>query len=141
MKGFVSCDMLVEQETFLKIGHGVFDQLDPRPEEAPIFDDPSTEKRKQAAPGLVKLNHDDEIGPSILFPPDNAEIYVTNRGVALAARGGAGALSWYAEGAPIGAEETSGRIIWRPSGEGFYDVVVVDAEGRSATARVRVKKG
>jgi penicillin-binding protein 1C len=106
------------------------------------FDDPAADQqRQQAAPGLVKLDNPDAIGPQILFPPNNAEIVVTQRGVALSARGGAGALSWYAEGAPIVAEPTSGRTIWKPSGEGFFDVMVVDGEGRSAKARVRVRKG
>ncbi|MCW5760700.1 MAG: hypothetical protein KIS90_13105, partial [Phenylobacterium sp.] len=35
----------------------------------------------------------------------------------------------------------SGRPIWRPPGPGFYQVTVVDSEGRRAQARVRVKGG
>ena len=119
----------------------VFDQIEPRPGAAVAFDDPSAGKRRDAAPGLAKMDDADAVGPSILFPPNNAEIVVTTRGVALAARGGDGALTWYAEGAPIAPERSSGRIIWRPRGEGFFDVVVVDAAGRSAMARVRVRKG
>jgi penicillin-binding protein 1C len=120
----------------------VFDQIEPIPGAQALFDNPrSDERRPPAPPGLARLDQGDDAGPAILFPPDKAEIVVTPRGVALAARGGRGALTWYSGGAAIAPEASSGRIVWRPLQEGFFDVVVVDADGRSAVSRVRVKKG
>lgn len=83
---------------------------------------------------------------SILFPPAGAEVLVleygaNSRGLSLSARGGRGPLIWYAEGARVRSEASSGRAIWRPSAPGFYDVSVIDADGQSARVRVRVRGG
>jgi len=59
----------------------------------------------------------------------------------LAARGGAGGYQWYVAGEPVASEATSGKAVWRPAAPGFYDVVVVDRDGRSARAKVRVAAG
>jgi penicillin-binding protein 1C len=61
------------------------------------------------------------------------------RGLALAA--GGENLSWYVEGRPLAPDPISGRVIWRPASPGFYRVTVVDAQGRAAEARVRVRGG
>jgi penicillin-binding protein 1C len=61
------------------------------------------------------------------------------RGLSLSARGGRAPLVWYAEGARVQNEATSGRAIWRPAAPGFYDVTVVDADGQSARVRVRIR--
>ncbi len=100
---------------------------------------------EHVAPGQRRLRpKDDSLDPVILFPPEGTDVLITeygpqSRGVALAARGGRAPLVWYAEGARVPEEETSGRIIWRPSTPGFHEVIVVDAEGRRARARVRVR--
>ena len=77
--------------------------------------------------------------PSILFPRDGVELFVGDnaRGFALAARGGAGDYRWYADGAPIKTE--AGRPVWTPTSSGFYDITVVDAAGRAAASKVRVR--
>ena len=85
-----------------------------------------------------------EEGPRILFPPDGVELMVEGlgpegRGLSLAARGGTGPVTWFAEGREIPREATSGRAIWRPSAAGFHDIMVVDAEGRRAAVRVRIR--
>ncbi len=115
----------------------LFDQIVPLAGHAPIAE---PQREPKAAPGLAKLERSDS-GPAILFPPDRAEILAGPRGVALAARGGAAPLTWYAEGDAVPQEPTSGRAVWVPSGEGFFEVRVVDAQGRSAKARVRVRGG
>jgi penicillin-binding protein 1C len=119
----------------------VFDQVQPGAKARAI-----TDSVERAAPAQKRLSPDAETqAPIILFPPDGSDVLVTDysaqsRGVALAARGGAKPLSWFAEGAPIANETTSGRAIWRPSTPGFHDVVVVDAAGRRASVRVRVRE-
>lgn len=99
-----------------------------------------------AAPGLVRLEtrREGREGPAILFPPHNAEVLMLeygaeSRGLSLSASGGRAPFVWYAEGARVPTEETSGRAIWRPAAPGFYDVTVIDADGRAATSRVRIR--
>lgn len=95
--------------------------------------------------GLARLaDARDESGPRILFPPDGAELVVDRageggRGLSLAARGGRAPVTWYAEGLEIPREDTSGRAIWRPSAPGFHEIMAVDADGRRASVRVRIR--
>ena len=96
-----------------------------------------------APPALTNLQQV-PTGPQLIFPPDQATVQVDGfgpraRGLALAA--GGEQLSWYVGGVRLGADPVGGRVIWRPRSPGFYTVTVVDAEGREAQARVRVKGG
>lgn len=98
---------------------------------------------KAAPQALETLNHATE-GPRLIFPPDGATVRVeafgpASRGLVLAA--GGDDLSWYVDGAPLAPEPVSGRVIWKPKGAGFYKLMVVDAQGRRATAKVRIKGG
>jgi len=98
----------------------------------------------RAAPQALTHLQQASDGPRLIFPPDGATVQVEDfgsrsRGLALAA-GGEG-LSWYAAGEPLTADPVSGRVIWRPSGPGFYRLTVVDGQGRKASARVRIKAG
>jgi penicillin-binding protein 1C len=98
----------------------------------------------KAAPlALQKLRAADE-GPRLIFPPDGASVQVDAlgpkaRGLVLAAEGEG--LTWYVEGTPLGPDPVSGRAIWKPTAPGFYRLTVVDAEGRKAAARVRIRGG
>ncbi len=81
-------------------------------------------------------------GRGDVFPPDGATVQVEAfgrkaRGLALAA--GGEDLSWYVNGEPIDRDPVSGRAIWRPDSPGFYKLSVVDAQGRKAQAKVRIK--
>lgn len=81
--------------------------------------------------------------PEITFPRNGVELYSLDdsgdgRGYSLAARGGAGDYRWYVDGAAIAPDQLGNRAIWRPQRPGFYDIVVVDAAGASAHAKVRV---
>ncbi|HYG26921.1 MAG TPA: penicillin-binding protein 1C, partial [Caulobacteraceae bacterium] len=94
---------------------------------------------RSAPPALDELRRGDE-GPRLIFPPDGATVQVeafgpAARGLALAA--GGRDLAWYVDGAPLPV--TDARPVWRPEGPGFYRVTVVDAHGRAASARVRVR--
>ncbi len=81
--------------------------------------------------------------PEIIFPRDGVEVFLggESRGYALAARGGGAQYRWYVDGEPVRRETLSGRVIWNPAGAGFYDVTVVDRDGRSARSKVRVIAG
>jgi penicillin-binding protein 1C len=81
-------------------------------------------------------------GPRLIFPPDGATVQVEalgaqSRGLVLAARGDH--LTWYVEGRPLTPDPGDGRVIWRPESAGFYRVQAVDAAGRAARARVRIR--
>jgi len=111
---------------------------------APPAPDRLREREERLAPALARLETGEREGLSILFPPSGAEVLVLDygpgsRGLSLSARGGRAPLTWYADGARVESEPTSGRAIWRPSAPGFYDVVVVDAEGHRANTRVRIR--
>ena len=84
------------------------------------------------------------VGPRIVFPPDGSVVQVAQtgpgaRGLALAARGDG--LNWYVDGQPLAADPVSGKVIWRPGTAGFYRLSVVDADGKAARSKVRVKTG
>lgn len=80
--------------------------------------------------------------PEIVFPRHGVEVYLSpQRAFALAARGGAAGYQWYVNGELLPRETTSGRALWRPEAAGFYDVIVVDADGRRAQSKVRVIAG
>lgn len=78
--------------------------------------------------------------PQIVFPRDGVEVFLSGakRGFSFAARGGARDYRWYVNGETVPIENLSGRHIWHPSVPGFYDVTVVDGEGRKAVSKVRV---
>jgi penicillin-binding protein 1C len=102
------------------------------------------EREHNAAPGLVRFDQGGDEALSVLFPPANAEVLVLDygagaRGLSLSARGGRAPLTWYAEGERVPTEDTSGRAIWRPTAPGFYNVIVVDADGQTQSVRVRIR--
>ena len=94
-----------------------------------------------APQSLQRLEKANEDGPHLIFPPDGAQVQVDgfgpgSRGLVLSARGDD--LAWYVAGEPV-KPDASGRSIWRPATPGFYDVTVVDGQGREVKARVRVR--
>ncbi|MDR3508604.1 MAG: penicillin-binding transpeptidase domain-containing protein, partial [Caulobacteraceae bacterium] len=96
---------------------------------------------KQAPAALAHLPQEND-GPRLIFPPDGAAVQVDGlgpgaRGLVLAALGDH--LTWYVDGAPLPPDPATGQMIWRPRAAGFYRLEAVDAEGRAAAARVRVK--
>jgi penicillin-binding protein 1C len=124
----------------LPVLFSVFDRLQPVGAPAMVNAD-----AEPAAPSQRHLMpRQDALAPIILFPPDGAEVLAPgygpqSRGLSLAARGGEPPLTWYAEGAQLPPDRLSGCIIWRPNTPGFHEVVVIDAQGRQARARVRVR--
>ncbi len=82
--------------------------------------------------------------PQILFPPNGSTLYADfssqERGVAMTASGGAKNYQWYVDGDLVDIDKLNieGRAIWRPASPGFYDITVVDGDGRSGRAKVQV---
>jgi penicillin-binding protein 1C len=92
-----------------------------------------------AAPSALDRFARADAPPEILFPPDRSEIWAddTGRGFVLSGRSERG-LAWYADGAPV-PNDAGGSPVWTPDGPGFYELTAVDAAGRSARVRVRVR--
>jgi len=91
--------------------------------------------------GLARFNQRaDSLPPEIIFPRDGVEVYMSGatRGFSFAARGGSARYQWYVDGEPIRQDASSGQPIWYPPEAGFYDVTVVDQNGRAAKSKVRV---
>lgn len=104
----------------------------------------SPEAPTAPAAGIARLERNQTQAPAILFPPQGAEVLVSDygpasRGLSLSAAGGQGRLVWYAEGQPVQTEPTSGRALWRPSAPGFHTISVVDATGARASVQVRIR--
>jgi penicillin-binding protein 1C len=100
--------------------------------------------RPKSAPGALQRLEQPNAGPRLIFPPDKATVQVEafgpkSRGLVLAA--GGGGLNWYIDGKPVPLDPVSARPVWRPAAAGFYAVTVIDANGREAKARVRIKGG
>ena len=98
----------------------------------------------RAAPqALQDLQHADD-GPRLIFPPDGSTVQTdglgpTSRGLVLAAQGEG--LTWYVDGALLEPDPQTGKNVWRPATPGFFKLAVIDAAGRKAEARVRIKSG
>jgi penicillin-binding protein 1C len=126
---------LAAREVSLPILFDIADRLD-APATAPRPLAPRAPPR-----ALEQLRHAQE-GPRLIFPPDRSTVQVeafgpASRGLAMAA-GGEG-LRWFVDGQPLSEDPVSHQVIWRPAGGGFYHVTVIDAQGRQAASRVRIR--
>jgi penicillin-binding protein 1C len=94
-----------------------------------------------APPALASLDPDAR-GPRLIFPPNGATVMIrdfspASPGVSLAGRGDH--LDWYVDGAKVLVDPVSAQPVWRPPSPGFYSITAVDAAGREARARIRLK--
>ena len=117
----------------------LFDLADAVARWDPAFENDAPARAPSRAPASLARFAPDDAAPVILFPPEDAELWAERpgRGFVLSARG-AGPLSWYVDGAPVG-RDAGGAAVFTPEQPGFYALTVVDAQGRSAEARVRVR--
>lgn len=79
--------------------------------------------------------------PRILFPADGMliETVRSDPDIVLKAKGGHGALFWIVNGKPLGRATLGADMFWRPDGDGYARIAVVDEDGNRAAVRVRVK--
>jgi penicillin-binding protein 1C len=83
--------------------------------------------------------------PSIAFPPNGATVLIPapnakDKTILFKADGGRAPLTWLVDGQPLGTFDRFQPVIFAPKGEGVAQVTVVDAEGRSDSAKIRFKK-
>jgi len=101
------------------------------------------------APVALQRLNAKEAKASILFPPRGTTVYVQSLGLnrngdmklarplKLSAKGQR-PISWFVNGEPL-QESPDGDFNWLPKSEGFYDLSLVDAAGRTDKSHVRVK--
>ncbi|MGO9472569.1 MAG: penicillin-binding protein 1C [Rhodomicrobium sp.] len=82
----------------------------------------------------------------IAFPPANSEVELTSvegktdkLPVALKAEGGTLPLTWLVDGTPLASSPHRRDAFLTPPGPGFVQITVVDAEGRSDRAQIRLR--
>ncbi len=78
-------------------------------------------------------------GPSIGFPPDGAEVELLPEGLMVRVEGGTAPFTWLANGAPVVSADRAREKLLADLGRGFVTLSVIDADGRSARASVRLR--
>jgi penicillin-binding protein 1C len=79
-----------------------------------------------------------EDAPAVAFPPDGAEVELLPTGLMVRVRGGTAPFTWMADGVPLAVALREREAMLALPGTGFVTLSVIDAEGRSARAKVRV---
>lgn len=80
----------------------------------------------------------------LLFPPSGAALETAGADgtlppIGLQATGGRRPLVWLVNGRPIPAVAHRREVAWQPEGIGFYELTVIDADGRSASSRFQIR--
>ncbi|MEI7600641.1 MAG: penicillin-binding protein 1C [Aestuariivirga sp.] len=97
--------------------------------------------RPNALPEVATASQGDA-PPSIAFPPDGARIDLDGDAapaVSLKVYGGTPPFTWLADGIPIAEREFRRDAFWDQPSRGFARLSVIDAKGKTASARVRVE--
>jgi penicillin-binding protein 1C len=75
----------------------------------------------------------------VAFPPDGAEVELLPEGLMARVSGGKAPFTWLANGAPVRVAEAAREVMLDSLGRGFVTLSVIDAEGRSARTKVRLR--
>jgi len=81
----------------------------------------------------------DATAPEVAFPPDGAEVELLPEGLMVQVSGGTAPFTWLADGAPVMTAQAEATAMLPALGRGFVTLSVIDAEGRSARTRVRLR--
>ncbi len=77
--------------------------------------------------------------PAVSFPPDGAEVELLPEGLMVRVAGGKAPYTWLADGQPVALSMERREAILTGLGRGFVTLSVIDAEGRAARVRVRLR--
>ena len=83
-----------------------------------------------------------EVALAIAFPPDGARIDLSGSGgpaLTLKVNGGVAPYTWLVDGVPILSDGLRRDNFWDSPGPGFARLSVIDAAGKTATARIRIE--
>ena len=97
--------------------------------------------RPNALPEVATVTQGDA-PPAIAFPPDGARIDMDGDqapALSLKVYGGTPPFTWLADGIPIAEREFRRDAVWDQPSRGFARLSVIDAKGKTASARVRVE--
>lgn len=77
--------------------------------------------------------------PAVAFPPDGAEVELLPDGLLVKVAGGRAPFTWLANGTPVAVSLRDRSVMLPGLGQGFVTLSVIDGEGRSARAMVRLR--
>ncbi|MGL6209069.1 MAG: penicillin-binding protein 1C, partial [Paracoccaceae bacterium] len=80
-----------------------------------------------------------EGAPAVAFPPDGAEVELLEGGLMVRVEGGQAPFTWMVDGAPVALSMRARQAMLADLGRGFVTLSVIDAAGRSARAKVRLR--
>ncbi|QPM91256.1 penicillin-binding protein 1C [Pseudooceanicola algae] len=80
----------------------------------------------------------DASAPELAFPPDGALVELTQGALPVRVRRGTPPFTWLVNGAPVSTAQRRPEALLPGMEPGFADVTVIDAEGRSARASIRL---
>jgi penicillin-binding protein 1C len=78
-------------------------------------------------------------GPEIAFPPDGARMAPDEAVLVARVRNGTPPFTWLADGVPVAVARRERQAEIAAAGPGFVTLSVIDAEGRSAQARLELR--
>ncbi|WP_114966052.1 penicillin-binding protein 1C [Alkalilacustris brevis] len=77
--------------------------------------------------------------PKVAFPPDGAEVETGGAPLVVRVAEGQAPFTWLADGLPVARGMRQREATLDLGGPGFYNLSVIDAEGRAAQVRVRLR--
>lgn len=78
--------------------------------------------------------------PTVSFPPDGAEVELLPEGLLVKVHGGRAPFTWLADGTPMATGNRSRSILLALKEQGFVTLSVIDANGRTARSRIRLRE-
>lgn len=88
--------------------------------------------------GVAAGSPDAPDAPRLLFPPPGA-VLSSDGPVTIRVMGGRRPLTFLVDGRPLPTEPVRRDVSWHPASPGFYRLTVLDADGSTVQARVRVR--
>jgi penicillin-binding protein 1C len=116
-------------------------QLDPQP---PAPAATLLVSNPQLPPPLQRFRPRDAVfaaapdAPAVAFPPDGSDVELLPAGLKVSVRGGTAPFTWLLDGTPVAVATREREALLPSPGTGFVTLSVIDAEGRSARAQVRL---
>lgn len=108
-----------------------------------VSDLPANQRRfATTASGLLSASRR-ESAPRIVYPPEGARVELSGQSglspLVLKLQGGRAPFRWLANGRPLPDASHRRNSEWRPEGQGFSTLTVIDADGRASSVRVFVE--
>ncbi|MNX80060.1 Penicillin-binding protein 1F [compost metagenome] len=108
-----------------------------------VSDLPANQRRfTLTASGLLAASRR-ESAPRIVYPPEGARVELSGQSgispLVLKLQGGRAPFRWLANGLPLPDASHRRNSEWRPEGQGFSTLTVIDADGRASSVRIFVE--